>query len=212
MATVRDWLEEQAPFWGKGFNALNLIRTAIGLFADQVNDALAQGVRSPWMTQSTNPSDSLPLLGTERGMPRYRADTDTTYRARLLKAWESWGFAGTEAGIVAQYNAFGLPNVVVVPVNPGDPLEWSRIRVIVYTPHPYEVSPRWGSVNWGAFNWGLEPSDADALIGIIRKWKAGHERVMEVIILTVGVPLWGLETWGAFTWGGSPPPIVLQVF
>lgn len=209
--TVRAWLEEKAPRWGKGVNALRLIRTAIGLFADEINDALAQAIRSPWMTLPDQPADALELIGTERAMPRYRADTDDTYRARLLKAWESYAFAGTEDGIVAQYNAFGLSNVAVQAINPGSATQWSQIRVVVYAPHPYQISPRWGSVTWGGFNWGLVPADQDALIGIIRKWKAGHERVMDVIILTEGAALWGEPIWGAFTWGGNPPAIILQV-
>lgn len=211
MANVRDWLFEKGPRWVRGVLGSKLATGAIGLVADQLGDAASSAVKSPWLTLSTQPDDALDELGPERNIDRYAGESATTFRQRLLAAWESWTFAGTESGIPAQFEAFGLPNVTVEPANPGDPVACSHIRVIIATPHPYDISPRWGTMTWGSFNWGVTPNDIGALVGIVRKWKAGHEKLVEIVILTTGASFWGSITWGSFTWGGNPPPIILQV-
>jgi hypothetical protein len=216
VTVYRDLALELSPFWGKGEFAANLIGTIAGILPDTVAEGASQAIRSVWLTLSNQPDDEHDQIGTERNMPRYRGESADTYRARLLKAWVAWGSAGTPAGIIAQYNAFGLSNVSLQPINPLSATEWSWFRVIISEPHPYiadPTPPTWGGQAWGTFNWGigLEPDDTATLIDIAKRWKSGHERVKQIVILPTGVSVWGFFNWGGANWGGSPPPIVIEV-
>jgi hypothetical protein len=72
------------------------------------------------MRSGFQPPDALPLVGNERSMPRYPADTDATYRERLAEAWDTWLFAGNEDAITDQLAAFGLSTTRVIPAENAD--------------------------------------------------------------------------------------------
>jgi len=77
------------------------------LMADASMHSLACAVRAPWLRSKYSPDDALPLIGNERMMSAYPAETAATYRARLLDAWNAWGWAGDEASIEGQFEAAG---------------------------------------------------------------------------------------------------------
>lgn len=82
---------------------------------DLIFEGASQALRVGHLRSGFQPNDALPLIGSERSIPRYPADTDTTYRNRLAEAWETWLHGGNEVAILEQYTAFGLSAVLVIP-------------------------------------------------------------------------------------------------
>jgi hypothetical protein len=115
MANIRDLVENLAPPWLRRFWGRRLVGVVQGLMGDAVVEASMQALQAPWLRSGFQPPDALPLVGGERRMPRYPADTDATYRSRLADAWNTWLRGGNEGSVVGQLNAFGLPAVVVLP-------------------------------------------------------------------------------------------------
>lgn len=112
---MRAWAYRLSPPWLRRTAGERLVGAAVGLMADLVLDGLGQAVSAPWLLSGHQPPDALPLVGQERSMPRYNADTNDTYRTRLHGAWETWGHGGNEAAIIEQLLAFGVqPDAVQV--------------------------------------------------------------------------------------------------
>jgi len=125
MGNFREFVANISPPWLRRANGERFVGMTIGLMSDLVSEGAAQALKASWLLSDTSPPDALPEIGTERSMPRYYADSDDTYRARLHAAWAAWQFAGNEEGtgglgIVAQYVAMGLPNVSIVPAENAD--------------------------------------------------------------------------------------------
>jgi len=89
-------------------------QAAHGRFADK----LVSQVKSAVLSQFPGlcPSDALPYLGNEIGIPRSPAGTDESYGEKLQRAWEVWPFAGTPLGILLAFEAAGYPAGQVVVV------------------------------------------------------------------------------------------------
>jgi len=126
MGNFREYVAKISPPWLRRYYGERFVGFTIGLMTDLVSEGAAQALKASWLHSDTSPPDALPEIGLERSMPRYTADTDATYRDRLHKAWDAWLFAGNEEGtgglgIIGQYNAMGLANVVILPAENYDP-------------------------------------------------------------------------------------------
>ncbi len=132
------------------------------------------------------PSDALPIIGLERGLPRGISEPDSQYRARLTAAWDAWTWAGTPYGMLRAFQLAGYPNVLLqcqsgkqyqlgaggtisdlvitsmtAPVHlGGSPSElWSDISVIILQPWP----SWWGRSPSGSASSWRRPSMAELL-------------------------------------------------
>lgn len=200
--TVRDLVDAISPpwlgaYWGERFMGV------IAMTGDLVLEGMVRALKAPWLRQSTSPPDALPLVGSERSMPRYDANDDDTYRARLLDAWNTWLFAGTvegtgDQGMVGQYAAAGWLNVVIRNnfqwdfENPKDTADWSRFVVVLEQPN--------GLTTWtygSGIAYGSEPDSptygSTATQGqitevksIARKWKTHHEINPYILVILSG--------------------------
>jgi hypothetical protein len=176
------WLAEN---WGSRF------MLTMGLLGDALAEGMVIALKAPWLRQRKSPPDALPLIGNETQMPRYDADTDTSYRRRLLKRWDTWLFAGTvegegDQGMTGQYSAAGFVATILNNFqwdfeNPKDTEDWSRFVVVlelesgfrtwyygdgtVYGSEP--MSPTFGST-------ATQGQVAEAK-DIARRWKTHHE-------------------------------------
>jgi hypothetical protein len=165
---------------------------ACGDALDLVLDGLRQAVAARFVSET--PADALGWIGAERLLPRYPADTDDTYRARLAAAWEVWQLAGTAAGILAALAACGFADAAIYTARDatppgesswppdGDTANWSRFWVFldVSTSNPFAWQPtvwtharRWG----GGATWGSTATVGEVALvrGVIRTLKAAHE-------------------------------------
>jgi hypothetical protein len=154
-----------------------------GLTGDQLADGMSLAARMAWLKDPASPDDVLPLIGEERGMPRYPVETAAQYRTRLIAAWSAYKFAGSEGTIVAQFAAAGYPGVTIVfdPAALGPNGEaapyWSQFWI--YFPYSSGHPVTSHGTNWGAFNWGdgtlygvdVTTGFYQLLHGITRKWK-----------------------------------------
>lgn len=198
--TFRDHVFRKSPPWLRRFYGERFMGAAIGLMADMTMEATAQALQVPWLRTPWQPPDALSFIGQERIMPRYPADTDATYRSRLVNAWTSWLQGGNEASIEDQLAAFGLDNVTILPAvnderrvdraawsfeHPEDTANWSRFIVIINEVDDFVYGdPRFygESIIYGGL---LSAEDLTTIKSIIRKWKAGHT-INPIIALQIG--------------------------
>ena len=92
----------------------------VGLTFDLLAEGSAQALKAPWLREKSSPDDALPPVGDERMMPRYPADTNSTYRTRLADAWEAWQYAGAGTAIARQFNDAGFDSVQVIEASNND--------------------------------------------------------------------------------------------
>lgn len=170
----RPFLKPQASRW---FGIL------AGLTGDLMAEGMSIALRLAWLRDSESPDDVLPLIGAERGMPRYPGETPAQYRARLLDAWNAYRFAGAEQTIVSQFTHAGYPGTEIqfdpLALGPnGEPAPyWSQFWV--YFPHssghPVTGSgPTWGSFTYGdgsVYGLGVTVGFYQLIHGIVGKWK-----------------------------------------
>lgn len=227
MATYRDWILDLLPAW--------LRRRWGAAWFGALGDALDELVTYTRAAAKADlpksaPADALGEIGADRALERYPGESAATYRARLAAAWTTWSFAGTEAGLVAQYAAAGLPKVVVVeavdwtPEPPDHNPDWSRFWIIFPAGgHPWDAEKTWGNGTWGeadewgpgtwddgtawgaAGTWGTTASQGAVTLvrRIAKKWKPAHTTLVNITIVISG-EVWGpFGTWDSGTWGGE---------
>lgn len=177
--------------------------------------------------------DALARHGEDFDLPRLPGEAIDTYRARLLGAWETWGWAGTEHGIRVALNLLGWWGVwlpTVRQLGHPDPYTnlWARFYVFitgttVWDELAWDAGWTWDStltldaaeLVWDAgWTWDTDTLwdvdiTADQLRQIrlsLRKWRGARDRVAG-LALTFGAVLWDTEVWDAeWTWdaGGWP--------
>ncbi len=160
--------------------------------------------------------DSLRLqkLGAEFGLERYFLETDEQYEARLTNAFPAHEQSGTALGIVAQLNAYGLPDVQVVE-------DWQGTFADGYWPSRYWVviGPDFGQFDfrrvvlgstWTLGGPGTLGSTAtreqiQAIVRIIQKWSDYSAKLVGVIVRWAGSSILGLDDGlgGPFTLGAG---------
>lgn len=144
---------------------------------------LSLALRLAWLADPESPDDVLPFVGSERRMPRYPGESVTSYRARLLDAWNAYQFAGAEGTIVAQFGHAGYPGTTIVfdaaalgPRGEAAPY-WSQfwVRFPFSSGHPVTGDgPTWDSFTYGdgtIYGLGVTVAFYQLIHGIVRKWK-----------------------------------------
>lgn len=186
--TLRQWVTDSSPTWLLGYWGSRFMGGAVSVMAETLGKGATIALKASWLRQAVSPPDALPLVGSERSMPRYGAETDLIYRGRLHGAWDAWLFAGTaegegDQGVAGQLSAAGYPNVTILNNFhwdfewPKDPVNWSRFVVVIEQPHPftswaYGSGPAYG----GVMTYGCSATQAQVLEikAIVRKWRDGH--------------------------------------
>ena len=134
------------------------------------------------------PDDALGYVGEGLSIERYAADTDASYRARLLDPFATWSKAGSPQGIVDQLVAFGIPDVRVYMDFEGhfsDGGWYSRFDV--------HLGPNYGALGWlpmqmpfklGSGTLGSTATRPQVVTckKIILKWKSAHSYPVRVVL------------------------------
>lgn len=95
---VREDLEAISPAWLRNFVGVRVIYT-IGLHVDRLIEKMLQGQIAHLPGQGT--PTALPALGQQRLIPQGISEPNADYANRLRKSWDSWGFAGSERGVLS---------------------------------------------------------------------------------------------------------------
>lgn len=92
--------------------------SAVGVLKDGELERLKAAIKLRFATKA--PPDGLARLGEDRVIERGPTDTDATYAARLVDAWNSWKFGGTPFGLLTALREAGFGGD---PAYPGPRLE-----------------------------------------------------------------------------------------
>lgn len=103
--TFAEWQIQAAPSWlqkpwGRAFNG------ALGALKDIVRQGIVEAVKCGSVSKC--PDDYLDAHGWDRMLERGVAESPSTYRARLLEAFDAWSWCGTDKGIVDELKALGF--------------------------------------------------------------------------------------------------------
>lgn len=201
--TFREWITSRLPTFFKK-NALEVPPGAppvtpgiaprfIGALA-LMADGLVQGVVEAVKARSLfiGPDDALPRAGRDSSLPRYPKETPAQHRARLVKRWDDWPFAGTEQGMLSQF--LGLQALAELEENAdwnwdGDAANWSRFWITIPQPNPWHPDVTWDGDSslwddpglWDSSDMTIE--DAQALRGIPRRFKPAHVKGVYIIVI-----------------------------
>ena len=195
----RDYFEKLLPPWLLNYSGGRLMMGEVALIHDLLAEGATQAVKAHELRSDTSPNDALPSIGDERGLPRYAADTDDTYRERLAEGWEAWQHAGNDVAILGQYDAFGLTSVAIVTVLGGFAFEWppnladwSRFAIVIFPPHPWVAGPHtydsggiYDTSGW-LYDTSMLAPELASIISIARKWKSAHERPVAIYLIVSG--------------------------
>lgn len=160
------------------------------LFADTFMEAVTQSVRVHWVADNP-PPDAVALAGAELSIERYATDTDETYHARVLRAWEDWEFAGAESAIIAQLAVAGFPGAQIVRWSGGG--SWSEFLVFFPegTHSVISEGPQIGSFTVGDGTVigpeGITPAQLATIRRIVKAWRPARWVCAEIV--------WELSGW-----------------
>ncbi|GMV19473.1 MAG: hypothetical protein AMXMBFR56_76970 [Polyangiaceae bacterium] len=130
--------------WARGHYGQRLLGVLISLNANRIADAFSQAVTAPLLTPD-QPADALGQSGEDRGMPRYPAESDAQYRARLQGAWAYWKAVANRFAMQVQIGLAGFVGTTVYTPNRIHPVtgnaagEWTRPPFT----HPVSGNPWW---------------------------------------------------------------------
>ncbi len=153
---------ELAPTWLRGTWGTAWNNALGGVEDDQIERA-KQSVLARF--PSFAPSEALEYIGRDRVVERGPAETDDSYRARLLTAPLAWEWAGTDFGVLTYGLApAGVPNARIIhnadwtPLPPdGDADLWARWWLVIGTP----TVPDWAPEDYWGDDSGLDTVDLD---------------------------------------------------
>ncbi len=128
------------------------------------------------------PDDALDKLGAKFKIERYDGESQDSYRARLVAAWETWELAGSAEGVEAQLvAAFGC-----------DARTW-MIHELDFGPDPLAMySEFWVVIGPNLGTFAGTSTHVLTAKRIILKWKSAHSYPVELLALT-GAPILGWE-------------------
>lgn len=199
--TYRRWAIDNAPTWLRGNWGGKLVEL-LGFLFDSIEEANFEAGAAGTLNAPTFPVDGLALIGSERNIERYTAETDDQYKARLQGAWVAWPQAGTKLGLLSQLTAAGFDAEIKEMRDwdwDGDAANWSRVWVVLH--NTGWTLNKWGDGRkWGEGVWGLTATveEAHTLRRLIKKWKPGH--VVVILVIVIDEVTWALEqpdgTWG----------------
>lgn len=186
--TYTQWALDNCPPWLHGTWGTKLIETIGAVFDSAYNAAFEAGAAG-LLDAPTFPADALALIGNERNIERYPAETNDQYRARVKDAWASWSEAGTMR-LAEELDYLGFTAEIKENFTAGwdwdgDSDNWSRIWIVI-TEHPWEPIHFGDSglyLGSGVIGCDATQDEAGTLLRLIRKWKPGHTFPITVVVM-----------------------------
>lgn len=206
--------------WARSHYGERLTGT-IALLTDTLAEGANQAVKarfdSPYRGHNP-PPDALPYIGQNKNIERYIADTDITYKGRLLQAFSLWSQAGTKQAVLRALAAYGQPLAQLYEdkdwARPPKPY-WSQFWIL-FPSGTHTVTPgtetfgggaTYGSgVVYGAS--GITADEVDALRRLVKKWKRSASICREFIFEGVGSSYGGGPTYGDGTLFGGESAVI----
>lgn len=168
-------------------------RRFIGAFASLWADALSEGAsQAVFAVMPGHPQqaqDSLRQVGQDRGLNRFRGETNANWLARVRNAWADYGQGGTPQQVIQVLNQWGKAGwpATWVPLTLSALVESTNPTVTTFTVTiPFgNISPPWppwivggpytvGQI--GLFVGVALSTDIPTLLYIVRKWKPSRSR------------------------------------
>lgn len=207
--TFAEWQLQLAPKWLRRGHGASWL-AGFGAMKDDVEDLAGQAVKARIVR--TAPMDALPLIGEERKLERFTFETAEDHRARLENAWDAYGEADSDLGMIHRLAEIGLSvrirrnNQWDFDGHPGNVLYyWARFWVLCDS-GPYSAAHKWESFAWDdGSTWDLtiDPDRCLWIGKLIRKWKGSHSYYWGTVMIVVG-PVWDdLGLWDGFNWDDS---------
>jgi hypothetical protein len=104
---LRDAMKTASPPWLQTGTAEKFLYS-MGLVMDALLDKLNQAVRSRMPGQGAT-TTTLAYIGADRLIPQGLLEGVPSYQSRLQQAWDSWGFAGMNRGVLQQVLGYLTP-------------------------------------------------------------------------------------------------------
>lgn len=201
MSTFEEWQPTLHPTglagpWGRAW------AVALGRHKDGALALAKEAVRARFLPDA--PTDALARIGADRDLGRVESESDTSFRARLAGAWESWSWLGTRYGITYAVGllGYGYPTVWSYRELPPDTNAARWARVLVY----FRGLPAWDAgATWdGESTWDSERTEdsietADPLVAlprlrrVIRHWINARD-VCDRVVVAFGSLLWDVDS------------------
>ena len=179
--------------WGRRWQEV------LGTYADSLSQLAFEAVRARYPKHA--PQDALEEIGETRSMPRGPSEPWWRYRLRLVKAFSTHQFSGTNDRIVEQLGILGYSariiqnNMWVVDANSGNVANyWARFWTLISNAD----TAGWGDApicgggaicGYGGPICGVSGTTVDEITRIfstIRKWQSSHAQLVSVIALVSG--------------------------
>jgi hypothetical protein len=164
--------------------------------ADAVTDVAEQAFYSRLPGHPQQAPDSLLQVARDRGLDRFRGETETNWKARVRAAWSDYLQGGTPQqmnNVLNQWGNAGWPvtwnNSNLTVVESGSPTDFSFTVTIAFG----NVSPPWLPEKYGTghtygesgFFYGLGAStDIAMLVFLVRKWKPSRSQAIIKVFYT----------------------------
>jgi hypothetical protein len=192
------------PPWIAGHDGA-AVQTALGHDQDAHVKSLEDAAKmaSPFLCAD----DALDAVGRRFSIPRLPGEPNGTapvgglggtggtgYRGRLCAAWSTWQFAGTATGVINAIQAYGIPDVVVLPVYQSPAPIAPESSSTSYSEFYVKLGPNFGTTGIAALilgSWIL----GSALLGstmtanqladlkrLILRWKATHGLPIKLLL------------------------------
>lgn len=202
---------EIAPPWLKE-NDGKLFLEAFGEQKDDLSTLATEAIEVT--SPAIAPLDALGYLALARNFRRYPDELLDKFRERVQLAFEFWGLAGTEIGILLGLRYAGY-NASIVQHFKEDPSIWSQFSVYVAPLSGARVTDRWGADGsiWGDdgthWGFGLYATEPTKIRGIINELKPGHAKLRTLWYVNDFCDYWGPgdgSLWGddGTTWVDGP--------
>jgi len=179
--------------------------SAMGAEKDVTVERARQAVLAGAVTDA--PGDALPLLGADAALEQLPGESDTSYRARILGAWDTWPWAGTRQGLGAVFTLLGLTVTLATATELGR-APWAQWYAFASATGWTRRTWQAGSEVWGSGVWGSTATrdDVRRIRRFSRRFSNARDRGW-VVILQSSPGVWGApSTWGApGVWGARNP-------
>jgi len=207
MGALGDYIwDRHLPGWAKLGHGGKLMST-LCVVADVCADMMLRASQAGLISSPLSPDDVLGLVGKERGgLFKYPAESFSQFRARLLRAVETWDSAGGDYAILSQLEAAGFPgcSIELFPDRTGPRGQPAPYRSQFWVRFPQELGlvtttgPQWNDFEWNDGTlWGpgnLSRENYDTIVGIINKFKDA-QHVCAGLLFVVGDARWNEFNW-----------------
>jgi hypothetical protein len=182
--------------WARAYFGRRLLGT-FSMLGDDISATATQAFFARLPGHPQQAADSLVQVGKDRGLIRFRGETDANWVARVQAAWDDYAQGGTDIQMRRVLNQWG---------NAGWPSTWndstwtlnevSGVGVFeIYITIPFGlIDPPWVPITYGSghlygesgFFYGAGPSnDLAMLLYLVRKWKPSRSKAFITVYYSV---------------------------